>query len=941
MLYGILQDENVYIAPDMDANYKVIPGHFLTDFRDTLQDCDWGEFPDLTAGMWYGPDRSQLDEGYPVLYVLGAEPSFVEHQTRVNFTGDFGEVLLSSLEQSFPKEFLSNIYVANSLRVYNSPKSLRTKIQKDFFPLIAMELAVLQPDHIICLGSQALKTFTKKSQAEVRDAPEKYTFPIVSEDGVPAQKTASVHVLPLSALQSYSDFRMFQTLMKSTSYFIQNGKCKEQQEVTYSKIDTVEGLKEYVSLILRKAETEPVRVAIDLEWHGRFVRNANCYVRTINMSHDALDSPTTAVVVLTQPGGEWTFNGTKEDLRDLLQPLFSPDNKVQIVGHNFIADVPFLEVLGVQVKQKFVFPDLDSCDPDYPGVFDTIIAYHAIDECGQFGLDRAARIWLDIPGWAGNLEAFLKKQKEKDQGYGLIPEDILLPYAAMDAYATLKLSEELKKALKGDYYGNNCWKPYWINLRAQPAFLEMYDTGVLIDTDRARELARVYNDERDRLIQQFREEIAWPTFNVQSYPQCVELLYGEKYTGKARCRPEGARSFYLTPLKTTDGAEWGSFCIPGKVSPSTDMDTINNLCAIHPELKTLRNIKALNQITKTVLPVQENEEDEEGGILEYVCDDGKIHPSYIALKETRRCSSARPNLQNLPNSEEDNYKTILGDKYVAPIRSIIVAPDSYKLVEIDYSGAELLLIGVAAGDRNLIEDYYRSVLPDDHPDKLDIHSNIAVLAFKLDCPPTKAGLKSVGKYHYRMAAKAIIFGLNYGRGVQSCYFQLKTEGIDVTKEDVQQVVDTIYTRYSRVKDLQDAAKRRVHTHKWLANCFGSYRRFFLTRAKDAVAKMEREAMNFICQSGVADAISMAMYNFYTHPARKEVDYKFSMHNHDALLFVVRDEGDNLDRFVHQIVPECMQEGVKFQSCTLDGVPVPDSKWYRFELETKVGKRWAE
>ena len=937
MMYGLLR-EPVYIAPDMEMNYRVIPGHEIEDCSRFLEDCEWDDIPDISHNIVYGPDVTQITPGRQVIYVLGAEPSFVEWKTGVNFSGDFGELLLDSLRQNIPDNVDPYIYVANLLRIYNCPKSLKTKATRDFSPLVFLELGVLAPDHIICLGSQALKLFTKKTQTVVREKPESYTYKVIGSGGLIHTKTALVHVLPLGALQSFSENRLFQNLIKRTCTQIFLGTTPETPKIEYKRIDSPEDLNTYLKPVYDKAKTLSVHIAFDLEWNGRFPGDGNSYIRTINIAHDANEQTDTAVVVLTAPGGEWIFKGTKEDLQTSLNPIFDVNNNIQVVGHNFIADVPYLEHLGIPAKQKFLFPEnLDASDPDYPGVFDTIIAYHAVDECGQFGLEKAARIWLDFPDWSQELAKYLK-EIGKDDGYGEIPEEILLPYAATDAYITLELAKALRPCLSQDHFRNNCWKPYWINLRAQPAFLEMFETGVQIDTDRALSLAEVYNEVREKLIEEFRQEICWPTFNIQSYPQCVELLYGEKYTGKAAVRPEGATSFCLDPIKTTDGKEWDDSCIPGKVSPSTDLDTLNNLAVKEPRIRTLRDIRVLNQITKTILPVQEEGDEEAGGILGFICSDGKIHPSYSALKETRRCSSSRPNLQNLPNSEEDSYKAILGEKYIAPIRSIIVAPAGHTLVEIDYSGAELLLIGVAANDKNLIEDYYRSTLPDDDPNKLDIHSNIAVLAFGLDCPPTKAGLKSIGKAHYRMAAKQIIFGLNYGRGVKSCYFQLVTEGVDVEERDVYQVVDTIYRRYDKVKELQDAAKSRVHTHRWLANCFGSYRRFYLTRAKDAVAKMEREAMNFICQSGVADAISTAMYNFYTHPTRKEINYKFSMHNHDALLFVVPDQ--HVERFVNETVHQCMKEGVKFQSCTLDGKPRPNSPWYQFELEAKTGKRWA-
>ena len=934
LLYGFAYPYT-YIAPDGAMNYQIIPGHFLLDLREDLGD-DESNISNYSNVVEYGPRIEKIQPGVPVIYVIGAEPSFVESVTGVNFSGDFGDALLNALESAgVDDQQFSNIYTANSIRIYRAPTSIKSKLIKDFLPLIQLELAILQPDHIICLGSQALKIFTRKSQATVSRTPVEYTYTTWQ-----GEKKAIVHALPLTALHSISEYKNFQLLVRRTIDFIYYGKTVQPYDVKYSRIDTASQLKQYVSDILEAAKTRPVRVSVDLEWNGIIPLNHDSYIRTINLASNHTQEPAVAVAVLTAPGGAWTFNGTKAEIASILQPLFIPDNNIQIVGHNFIADIPWLLSLGVDVEPKFWFPkDNDNnvdFGPNYPGIFDTIIAYHAIDECGQFGLEHAARIWLDFPEWSQAVDEEMKKNKGA-RGYGFISEEILLPYAATDAYVTLKLAEVLSKGLYRDVFGNNCWGAYWRNLKSQLGFLEMNLTGVCIDSQRALQLGECYNTVRDRLLSEFRDEINWPTFNFQSWPQCVELLYGEKYHGKSRMRPEGAISFNLTPIKTTDDREWDVSCIPGKVSPSTDLDTLNNLIAQDERVRKLRDIRVLNQVTKTILPNSSADEEPEG-ILAYVCDDGRIHPFYSALKETRRCSCSKPNLQNLPNSEEDSYKQILGDLYIAPIRSMIVAPPGYSIVEVDYSGAELLMIGVAAQDKNLINDYYLSTLPDDDPNKLDIHSQIAVLAFNLNCAPNKKALKEAGKLYYRLAAKQIIFGLNYGRGVKSCYFQLITEGVDVTQQDVAKIVDTIYTRYDKIYPFQDSVKLRVRTHRWLANCFGSYRRFFISRSSDVIAKNEREAMNFVCQSGVADAVAIAMYNFYKHPSKRRIGYKFIMHNHDALVFVVPDQ--NVRQFTEEVVRECMQEQVQFRSCNLDGVPYENSPYYKFELEWKIGKRWC-
>lgn len=917
-LYGI---SKVYLGPD-GKTYHIIPGHFLY----------YRELPDKTfivdldkIHKNYGP--TQRPEN--VIYIIGAEPSFSEYENQANFVGDFGNYLLNSLYNQGLLEY--PIYLANAIRVYKTPKSLRQVFVKDFEPLVWEELSLLRPRAIICLGSLALKLFTVKSQKIVSETPLTYQYKTIS-NGKVETVTAQLYTLPLTALHSQSEHQNFTIAVRRIAKFIK-GEKSDREDFTYDVIRSTSELRNLIIDIAEKSKRGVVHVAVDCEWHGRFPGDKDSYVRTINIAYGP-DPIKVAVIVLTKEGGDWVFDGRREEVAAYLQPLFSREiEKIQIVGHNFISDIPWLESLGINVRQKFWFPeDLEYDNKDYNGVFDTIIAYHAVDECGKFGLEDAARIWMDFPAWSQDLESWLKSKSNKAQaekGYGYVPEEILLPYAAKDAYVTLKLSYILKERLDRDFYGNKCWKPYWMNLRSQPAFLEIYETGILVDKGKYNQLCELYNSEKEKLVREFREEIRWPDFNFQSYNHCVELLYGEQYHGRGRIAPPDAICFNLVPVKTTDGLEWNEQCLIGRVSPSTDLDSLTFLASQDKRIEKLVNIKKLNQVTKTWLVVSEDDSAE--GLLKFVCWDGRIHPHYVSLKETRRCSSSNPNIQNLPNVEEETYKRILGDRYIAPIRSIFVAPPGYKMIEVDYSGAELLMIAVAARDENLISDYYRSALPDGHPDKIDIHSAIAVKAFGLNCPPTKDGLKQIGKLHLRLAAKRIIFGLNYGRGAKSCHLQLVTEGMDVTLQDVNTLIDTIYEKYDKIFGFQEAVKKRVHNEKWLANCFGSYRRFFEARSSEIVAKMEREAINFVCQSGVADAVAIAMHNFMVYPGKEEIGYRLIMHNHDALVFYVPEK--HVEQFTNEVTPYCMKEKVKFKSCDLNGKPINDRE-FSFELEVK-------
>ena len=89
-------------------------------------------------------------------------------------------------------------------------------------------------------------------------------------------------------------------------------------------------------------------------------------------------------------------------------------------------------------------------------------------------------------------------------------------------------------------------------------------------------------------------------------------------------------------------------------------------------------------------------------------------------------------------------------------------------------------MAIMTGDRTMIDHATRNQLPEDHPDFYDIHSNVAVLAFKLKCAPTKSGLASIGMSHLRIVAKSVIFGIAYGRGAKAIALAAREQKVDVS-----------------------------------------------------------------------------------------------------------------------------------------------------------------
>lgn len=921
---------------------RYVPGHYFDKRQyDFTKICSYS-VSTCRIDVKYGPTGASPVN--PHVYIIAESPGKYEGDYGMNFVGPFGRVLWSVLDEYFPDFLNTNykFYCSNCCRVVlpYTKDNINSWI-KFFRPLLLEELAILMPKHIICIGATALKQFTRESFSRVSSQPIEYEYSIgfPQTEGSPVKtQTARLYALPLDALKGNDAHNRFRNSVRKLVDYGLRGCEQEATPITYTVLRDEAALASLVDSWLQA--TDLVRISVDAEWQGYYPWNPGSYIRCISLA-SSLDAPTHGYIIETcNTSGEVTFGGGFEAVARQLNRLFDPKNNIQIVGHNFTADAIWLESIGVDVLRKYIFPEKEDT-PDYPGVFDTIIAHHAHDECATFDLEKSAELYVDAQPWSAPLEEYIasytktNKIKHKDiGGYGFIPDEVLYPYAVRDAIYTLKLFWYHARALDSDAYGNASWVPYWNNMRANLGLYEARKSGILVDKERLQQLASTFRSVRDKLNADLCKLTLWEEFNYRSSQQCVALLFGEKYVKKP-VLPPYVKSLALPPVKTTKGEVWTPECETNGSMPSTDAEVCEYLAQHSEVVRVLRDIRLLDQVLKTVLP----DETGSGGIADFICADNRIHPQYTPLKETRRCSCRDPNIQNLSKSREDDYVRILGDQYTAPIRSIFVADPGHVLVEVDYSAAELLMLGVCAQDTTLIEDYWRSTLPEGHPDKLDLHSNIARMAFNLDCPPTKEGLKSIGAEGYRLYAKRIIFGLNYGRGAVSCYNQLKSQGADISLEDVQNIISTIYKRYRRIPVYQDEVRARVKKPGFIRNCFGSYRRFYLrTSNQEEVAQAEREALNFPCQSGVADAIGRAMYNFYTYPERERYGYRLCMNNHDALAFIVPEA--TVDEFVGKVIKECMQEKVRFRACDLDGNPVSNELYY-FAYEVDVCRRWNE
>jgi DNA polymerase I-like protein with 3'-5' exonuclease and polymerase domains len=457
----------------------------------------------------------------------------------------------------------------------------------------------------------------------------------------------------------------------------------------------------------------------------------------------------------------------------------------------------------------------------------------------------------------------------------------------------------------------------------------------------------------------------WNGLNLNSHYQMKELLFGEALNSKygpngetIRLRPANALSLGLTPVSTVSKVPWEKVVKAGKTavnSPSTNKDSLAVLYRDTPDgpkrdlLKQIINYKTIAHILRYVLkpPVLKIDEDDltdeeeevyEEGMMRYLCDDVKIRTHFYMTKETGRSSSSRPSMQNMSKNREALYAEILGDEYNSPLRTIVTAPEDHYLISCDFSGAELATLAMGSNDKNLLDHTERNKLPEDDKNFYDIHSNICVNAFKLNCPPTKTGLKSIGKSHFRGATKTIIFGIMYGRGAMSVYLELKQAGVKITLKEVEQLIDYVKSLYADAVAFLDSCAKRVTTHGYMYGMLGRMRRVpkFATLDESDISKYEREFKNFYEQNAVADICAQALYNLFWERLNRKVKYEISLQIHDEIILTV--PAAYLEEVYDEVLPKCMG-GIDIYPLGVDGT-LTGTGPFRLGIDSSVHKPWG-
>ena len=522
----------------------------------------------------------------------------------------------------------------------------------------------------------------------------------------------------------------------------------------------------------------------------------------------------------------------------------------------------------------------------FPKYEDTMLLHYCLEEAvGTHGLKPLALRFTDLGDYERELDEYKKswarknKVKLADFNYGMLPSDILAPYACKDADATFQLYGKFKPLVEKSEDFNRLYEN--ILLPATHAMKTLEKNGGPINIEQVNWLAEQYQIDMEECLEEINTHEA-----VQRFERVYEKTFNPNST--AQLRDLFFSILKLKPTKKTDTGAW-----------SVDKEVLTNLN--HPLSEAILELREKTKMAGTYI----------SNIKNGVDKDGRLRSGFNIHGTTsgRLSSSGNLNYQNIPRDNKD-------------IKKLFKARPGYKIIQCDLGTAEVYYAAMLSGDKFLQKAFI---------DKLDFHSYVAKQMFNL---PEE--VNQVKKLHpnERQYAKAITFGIMYQAGPAKIAETVNKDakaGEEITSAQSKQFIHKYFNEARSLKRFIDGSNQQIENHAYIYSFFGRKRR--LPEAKSpnrGVAQHAiRSGVNFLVQSvasdinvmGVIDLVKWIEDNDYG-----DVIKPFTV-VHDSIVSEVRE--DLVDTYIEN-AKRCIQ--------TDRGLSIPDCP---IKVDFEIGPSWGE
>ena len=669
-------------------------------------------------------------------------------------------------------------------------------------------------EFVITVGAEPTKWFNKKASVTIHQG---Y---LLDNNQLPIANPAFVRLKP-------EGLRAWQTAIENINKYLQG-------EVKPPRVAETIGVQneDQIEYILQEfIDSEVSHFALDTETDAFYTRKGK--ILGISIAKDI------------NTGYYLDTDFFTEDAEELLQQLVLAKTPI---FHNAKFDIHFLQhQLGI----KF-----DKFD-------DTLLMHYLLDENNAHGLKPLTIKYGTLGDYDRELDDFKReycrknKIKIKEFHYGLIPFDIIYPYAGLDAVATL----ELFNKFKGNIEDNFSW--LYSELKKAIIFLgNMEDNGVPFDKTSLEETQKIL----DREIFDLEAEL-------YTYPDIIsfENTTGVKFNVNSVKHKRTLLFDMLdlpVPSKRTDTGEI-----------STDAEVMEGLADFHEIPKLITRIAKSKKIKSTYIDK----------VLLHLDRDGRLRTGFNLTTTTsgRLSSSGTLNMQQLPRDRKE-------------VKRCIKARDGYVIVSQDLQTAEMYVAAVLSKDKALQEVFSSGG---------DFHSTVAHRVFKLTC--VVGEVKDLFP-KIRQGAKAVSFGILFGAGPEKIAEQAGIS-LDEAKEVIREYFKTFHMLDKWLKSQQKSIREKglAYSH------FGRKRRLLnvFSDSKSIVGHDVRSGVNFLIQSVASDINLFAAAELNEWIKENKMKTKIFGLVHDSILAEVWES--ELDAYTTKMA----QLTQKDRGCSIKGYPI--------------------
>lgn len=366
------------------------------------------------------------------------------------------------------------------------------------------------------------------------------------------------------------------------------------------------------------------------------------------------------------------------------------------IFHNSKFDMGYMEY-----ETEMEFPDFE----------DTMLLHYCLEEAvGTHGLKPLALRFTDLGDYERELDEYKKswarknKVKLADFNYGMLPDDILAPYACKDADATFQLYKKFKPLVNKSKQFSSLYND--ILIPATIALKKLEYNGGPVDKAQVEWLAEQYQIDVEECIEEIAAHPAIKTF---------ERINGKSFNpnSTAQLREVFFNIMNIKPQKKTETGAW-----------SVDKEVLKSIN--NPLSEAVLDLREKSKMAGTYI----------NNIRKGIDNDSRLRSGFNIHGTTsgRLSSSGTLNYQNIPRDNKD-------------IKKLFKARPGYKIVQCDLGTAEVYYAAILSGDKFLQQAFI---------DKLDFHSYVAKQMFNLPCEVGKVKSTYPAERQY---AKAITFGI--------------------------------------------------------------------------------------------------------------------------------------------------------------------------------------